>query len=43
VIEAGASRIVVVRAIRDAPDPGAAAGSLRAALDEVPGGAEGEP
>ena len=43
VIEAGASRIVTVRAIRDAPDPGAAARSLRAALDEAAGGAEGEP
>jgi thiamine-phosphate pyrophosphorylase len=43
VIDAGASRIVAVRAIRDAPDPGAAARSLRAALDEAAGGAEGEP
>ena len=43
VIEAGASRIVVVRAIRDAPDPRAAAASLRAALDEASGGAEGQP
>jgi thiamine-phosphate pyrophosphorylase len=43
VIEAGASRIVVVRAIRDAPDPRAAAESLRAALDEASGGAEGQP
>jgi thiamine-phosphate pyrophosphorylase len=43
VIKAGASRIVVVRAIRDAPDPGAAAQTLRAALDEATGGAEGEP
>ena len=43
VIEAGASRIVVVRAIRDAPDPGAAAQSLRAALNEAAGGAEGKP
>jgi len=43
VIEAGASRIVVVRAIRDAPDPRAAAESLRAALDEASGGAEGKP
>ena len=32
VIDAGARRIVVVRAITDAPDPGAAAGRLRAAL-----------
>jgi thiamine-phosphate pyrophosphorylase len=43
VIEAGASRIVVVRAIRDAPDPRAAAESLRAALDEASGGAEDQP
>jgi thiamine-phosphate pyrophosphorylase len=43
VIEAGASRIVVVRAIRDAADPRAAAGALRAALDEAWGGAEGQP
>jgi thiamine-phosphate pyrophosphorylase len=32
VTAAGASRIVVVRAIRDAPDPHAAARALRAAL-----------
>jgi thiamine-phosphate pyrophosphorylase len=32
VVAAGARRIVVVRAIRDAADPGAAAGALRAAL-----------
>lgn len=31
---AGATRIVVVRAIRDAPDPRAAAAKLRAALEE---------
>jgi thiamine-phosphate pyrophosphorylase len=43
VIEAGASRIVVVRAIRDAADPGAAAQSLRAALTDAAGGAEGKP
>jgi thiamine-phosphate pyrophosphorylase len=43
VIDAGASRIVVVRAIRDAPDPRAAAESLRAALDRASGGAEGQP
>jgi thiamine-phosphate pyrophosphorylase len=43
VIEAGASRIVVVRAIRDAPDPHAAAEALRVALDEAQGGAEGQP
>jgi thiamine-phosphate pyrophosphorylase len=42
VIEAGASRIVVVRAIRDAPDPRAVAESLSAALDEASGGAEGQ-
>ena len=40
VIAAGASRIVVVRAIRDAPDPGAAAAALREALEEVEVGAE---
>jgi thiamine-phosphate pyrophosphorylase len=40
VIEAGASRIVVVRAIRDARDPHAAATALRAALEEVEVGAE---
>jgi thiamine-phosphate pyrophosphorylase len=33
VIAAGARRVVVVRAIRDAPDPAAAARELRAALD----------
>lgn len=33
VVEAGASRIVVVRAITEADDPAAAAGSLRAVLD----------
>ena len=43
VIAAGASRIVVVRAIRDAPDPRAAAAALRAALDEAWGGPEGQP
>jgi thiamine-phosphate pyrophosphorylase len=43
VIEAGASRIVVVRAIRDASDPRAAAEALRVALDEAQGGAEGQP
>ena len=43
VIQAGASRIVVVRAIRDAPDPRAAAEALCAALDEARGGAKGEP
>ena len=40
VIEAGAQRIVVVRAIRDAADPGAAAAALRA---EVARGLEVEP
>ena len=33
VVDAGAQRIVVVRAIRDADDPRAAAAALRAALD----------
>jgi thiamine-phosphate pyrophosphorylase len=33
VVRAGAGRIVIVRAIRDAPDPRAAAAALRAALD----------
>jgi thiamine-phosphate pyrophosphorylase len=32
VVAAGASRIAVVRAIRDAPDPRAAAEALRAAV-----------
>ena len=40
VIAAGASRVVVVRAIRDADDPRAAAAALRAALKEAPVGAE---
>ena len=40
VIAAGASRIVVVRAIRDAPDPRAAAAMLREALEEAEVGAE---
>jgi thiamine-phosphate pyrophosphorylase len=35
VVAAGATRAVVVRAIRDAPDPGAAAGALKSALDRV--------
>jgi len=40
VIAAGASRVVVVRAIRDADDPEAGARSLRAALEEAEVGAE---
>jgi thiamine-phosphate pyrophosphorylase len=40
VAAAGARRIVVVRAIRDAPDPRAAAAGLRAALEEAPVGVE---
>ena len=40
VTDAGASRVVVVRAIRDADDPRAAARALRAALEEADGGAE---
>ena len=36
VAAAGASRVVVVRAIRDAPEPRAAAAGLRQALEEVP-------
>ena len=40
VIEAGASRIVVVRAIRDASDPRGAAAALRAALEEAEVGPE---
>jgi thiamine-phosphate pyrophosphorylase len=43
VIDAGASRIVVVRAIRDAPDPRGVAEALCAALDEAGDGAEDEP
>jgi thiamine-phosphate pyrophosphorylase len=39
VLAAGAERIIVVRAIRDAADPRAAAAALRAALEEAaPGG-----
>ena len=42
VLAAGAERIVVVRAVRDAADPRAAAAALRAALDEAArGGAAG--
>jgi thiamine-phosphate pyrophosphorylase len=40
VISAGASRVVVVRAIRDADDPRAAAAALRAALEEAEVGGE---
>jgi thiamine-phosphate pyrophosphorylase len=40
VTQAGASRIVVVRAIRDAADPYLAASELRAALEETSVGAE---
>ena len=40
VIAAGASRVVVVRAIRDAADPRAAAAALREALEGTPVGAE---
>jgi thiamine-phosphate pyrophosphorylase len=40
VIAAGASRVVVVRAIRDAEDPRAAAAALREALEEASVGAE---
>ncbi len=40
VIAAGASRVVVVRAIRDAEDPRAAAAALREALEEAPVGTE---
>ncbi len=36
VVDAGARRVVVVRAITEAPDPAAAAAVLRAALQEVP-------
>lgn len=36
VIDAGARRIVVVRAIAEAPDPAAAAAELRGQLDRVP-------
>jgi thiamine-phosphate pyrophosphorylase len=40
VIAAGASRVVVVRAIRDADDPRGAAAALREALEEAEVGAE---
>jgi thiamine monophosphate synthase len=36
VVAAGAERVVVVRAIRDAPDPHGAARRLRAALEGSP-------
>ena len=39
VADAGAERAVVVRAIRHAPDPRAAAAHLRAALERKPVGA----
>jgi thiamine-phosphate pyrophosphorylase len=38
VVEAGASRLCVVRAIRDAPDPSAAAAALRGIVGVAPGG-----
>jgi thiamine-phosphate pyrophosphorylase len=41
VVDAGAERIVVVRAIRDADDPRAAAAALRAALERRAVGAAG--
>ncbi len=37
VTDAGATRVVVVRAIRDAADPAAAAAELRAALESPVG------
>ena len=40
VAAAGATRVVVVRAIQDAPDPRAAAAGLRAAVEEAPAGVE---
>ena len=40
VVAAGASRIVVVRAVQDAEDPRATAAALRAALEEASVGAE---
>jgi thiamine-phosphate pyrophosphorylase len=43
VVATGARRIAVVRAIRDAADPRAAAAALRSALEKVPGGEEDEP
>ncbi len=41
VVEAGAARAVVVRAIRDADDPRAAAAAIRAALERRPVGTAG--
>ena len=41
-VEAGARRIVVVRAIRDADDPRAAAAALREALDREPVGGKAQ-
>ncbi|MBA2349582.1 MAG: thiamine phosphate synthase, partial [Solirubrobacterales bacterium] len=38
VVEAGARRIVAVRALVDAPDPAQAAATLKAALEEAPVG-----
>jgi thiamine-phosphate pyrophosphorylase len=43
VVAAGARRIVVVRAIRDAADPRAAAAAFRRALERVPDGQEDQP
>jgi len=40
VAAAGAPRVAVVRAIRDAPEPRAAAAGLRAALEEAPANVE---
>ena len=36
VVEAGARRLAVVRVLRDAPDPAAAAAALRSRLEGVP-------
>jgi thiamine-phosphate pyrophosphorylase len=43
VVEAGARRLAVVRAIRDAADPRAAAAELRAAIDATPAGRAAAP
>ena len=40
VAAAGATRVVVVRAIRDAPEPRVAAAGLRTALEEAPADVE---